>query len=350
MNERAALAGEQVAGRSVKGSSAMNLTDLPSDLIDRLNSLEPHLRDVFRGQNHVIPRVASVLHRGELGFTKTNRPKGSFLFLGPTGVGKTELTLAFTRYLFGEKKLLRFDMSEFQTQESLAVLLGGSLGEEGTLELAVKRAGFGTLLFDESEKAHPRVLDILLQILDAARITVATGETLDLSGFYVVLTSNLGAADVMQLQHAPLATMERHVLSKAQRSFRPELFARITEKLVFGRLSYDIQLEIAQQILASELLFLEERGITLSCSSAVLPFLVQRGFHPRLGARPMRDAVEKHIRDAASRACLEKCVSAEAELVVHQAALCFRSGGAAEFAFPGRESECAVEREPAAVG
>src|SRR5262245_60736552 len=185
----------------------MNLFDLPPDLIGKLNGLEPQLRHAIRGQDHVIPRVASVLHRGELGFTKANRPKGSFLFLGPTGTGKTELTLAFTRYLFGEEHLLRFDMSEYQKQESLAVLLGGKLGEEGTLGAVVKRAGFGTLLFDESEKAHPRVLDILLQMLDAARITLANGMTVDLSGFYVVLTSNLGAADVMQLQHAPLSTM-----------------------------------------------------------------------------------------------------------------------------------------------
>lgn len=306
----------------------MNLSDLSPVLLDKLNGLEPHLREVIRGQAHVIPRVASVLHRGELGFTKPNRLKGSFLFLGPTGVGKTELTLAFTRYLFGEDKLLRFDMSEYQTQESLAVLLGGRLGEEGTLGLAVKRARFGSLLFDESEKAHPRVLDILLQILDAARISLASGETLDLSGFYVVLTSNLGAADVMQLQHAPLATMERHVLTKAQRSFRPELFARITEKLVFGRLSYDVQLEIAEQMLASELEFLAEKGLSVSCSPAVLPFLVQRGFHPRLGARPMRDAVEKHVRDAASRACLNEGLLGSAELLVEQAVLCLRSATA----------------------
>ena len=302
----------------------MNTSDLSPALIDKLNGLEPHLREVIRGQDHVIPRVASVLHRGELGFTKANRPKGSFLFLGPTGVGKTELTLAFTRYLFNEENLVRFDMSEYQTQESLRILLGGSSEEAGTLGLAVKRAGFGTLLFDESEKAHPRVLDILLQILDAARITLANGETLDLSNFYVVLTSNLGAADVMQLQHAPLATMERHVLTKAQRSFRPELFARITEKLVFGRLSYDVQLEIAQQILANELEFLAEKGLVVSCSPAVLPFLVQRGCHPRLGARPMRDAVEKHVGDAASNACLEKSVTGSAELIVHEGALRIR--------------------------
>src|SRR5215211_790394 len=103
----------------------MNLSDISPDQLAHLNGLEPHLRSVIRGQDHVIPRVASVLHRGELGFTKANRPKGSLLFLGPTGVGKTELTLAFTRYLFGEERLLRFDMSEYQTQESLAILLGG---------------------------------------------------------------------------------------------------------------------------------------------------------------------------------------------------------------------------------
>lgn len=303
----------------------MNTSDISPALIDKLNELEPHLRDVIRGQDHVIPRVASVLHRGELGFTKPNRPKGSFLFLGPTGVGKTELTLAFTRYLFNEENLVRFDMSEYQTQESLRILLGGSSDEAGTLGLAVKRAGFGTLLFDESEKAHPRILDILLQILDAARITLATGETLDLSAFYVVLTSNLGAAEVMQLQHAPLSTMERHVLAKAQRSFRPELFARITEKLVFSRLSYDVQLEIARQLLSEEMDFLAEKGFAVSCSPAVLPFLVQRGFHPRLGARPMRDAIEKHVRDAASNACLEKAIAGGAELVVHHAALCLRA-------------------------
>lgn len=245
-----------------------------------------------------------MLHRGELGFTKSNRPKGSFLFLGPTGVGKTELTLAFTRYLFGEESLLRFDMSEYQTQESLGVLLGGKLGETGTLGLAVKHTGFGTLLFDESEKAHPRVLDILLQILDAARITLATGETLDLSGFYVVLTSNLGAAEVMQLQHAPFATMERHVLSKAQRAFRPEFFARITEKLVFNRLTYEVQLAIARDLLDGELRFLAEKGLTVRCNESVLPFLLRRGFHPHLGARPLRDTVEKHVRDAVANAAL----------------------------------------------
>ena len=119
-----------------------------------------------------------------------------------------------------------------------------------------ERAAEGSLLFDEAEKAHPRVLDILLQLLDAARITVATGQTLDFSGYYIWLTSNIGSAELMSLQHSNDATLERHVLTRAQQSLRPEIFARVNEKLVFRRLSYEHQLEIAEKFLAREIEFL----------------------------------------------------------------------------------------------
>lgn len=264
----------------------------------KLSELEAHLRSRIRGQDHVLPRVISLLKRGQLGLTKSSRPRGSFLFLGPTGVGKTETTVAFTDFLFGEGKLFRFDMSEYQTQESLGILLGAKLGERGTLAMAYDRSRIGTLLFDEIEKAHARILDIFLQILDAARVTMANGETLDLSGFYIVFTTNIGGADLLNLQHSAFATMERYVLARAQQAMRPELFARITEKLVFNRLSYDHQLEIAQLLLSGELKFLLERGHKLEANRAVLPFVVNCGFHPKLGARPMRDAVEKLVGDA----------------------------------------------------
>jgi ATP-dependent Clp protease ATP-binding subunit ClpA len=264
----------------------------------KLRKLESHLRHRIRGQDHAIPRIASLLQRGELGLRKPGRPRGSFLFLGPTGVGKTEVTLAFTEFLLGADCLFRFDMSEYQNQESLALLLGGKLGERGILALAYDKHRCGTLLFDEIEKAHPRVLDVFLQILDAARVTMASGETLDLSGFYVVFTSNIASADVVGLQHSSFATMERHVLTRAQQSMRPELYARISEKLVFNKLTYDVQLEIARLLLAQELEFLRGSGHELMADPSVLPFLVRRGFHPRLGARPMRDAVEKSIGDA----------------------------------------------------
>ena len=283
----------------------------------KLWELESHLRNRIRGQDHAIPRIASLLQRGELGLRKPGRPRGSFLFLGPTGVGKTEVTLAFTEFLLGVDRLFRFDMSEYQNQESLAVLLGGKLGERGTLALAYDRHRCGTLLFDEIEKAHPRVLDVFLQILDAARVTMASGETLDLSGFYVVFTSNIASADVVGLQHSSFATMERHVLTRAQQSMRPELYARISEKLVFNKLTYDVQLEIARLLLAQELEFLRAKGHRIEPAETVLPFLVRRGFHPRLGARPMRDAVEKSIGDAVASVLLEGG-SGSGKLVVHE--------------------------------
>ncbi len=158
----------------------------------------------IRGQDSALSRIASVLRRGELGLSTDARPKGSFLLLGPTGVGKTEAVVVFTRYLAGDDRLFRFDMSEYQTQETLGLLLGASSNETGMLGRVVERSAHGTLLFDEIEKAHPRIMDVFLQILDAARVTVADGTTLDLSGYYVVFTSNIGSAEWMDWQHSPL--------------------------------------------------------------------------------------------------------------------------------------------------
>jgi ATP-dependent Clp protease ATP-binding subunit ClpA len=151
---------------------SMKTLSAPNEPSAKLPQLETYLRSRLRGQDHVLPRVISLLQRGELGLTKTNRPRGSFLFLGPTGVGKTETALTFTEFLFGKGRLFRFDMSEYQTQESLGILLGGRLGERGTLAMTYDKSHLGTLLFDEIEKAHARVLDIFLQILDAARVSI----------------------------------------------------------------------------------------------------------------------------------------------------------------------------------
>jgi ATP-dependent Clp protease ATP-binding subunit ClpA len=285
-------------------SGGMNKTTFEPETTERLRNLAQTLHADIRGQDHIIPRVVSVLQRGEFGLSKVGRPRGSFLFLGPTGVGKTELTHVFTGKLFGMDKLVRYDMSEFQTQESLGLLLGSRPGESGFFGAAYNRTKTGTLLFDEVEKAHPRIMDVFLQMLDAARVTIATGETLDLSGFYIVMTSNIGSAELMILQHSAEATLERHVLSRAQQSLRPEIFARIAEKLVFHRLSYEHQLEIAAKFLDKEIKFLTERGCNVRVAESVLPFLVRKGFHPKLGARPMRDAAEKLVGDAVAGALL----------------------------------------------
>jgi ATP-dependent Clp protease ATP-binding subunit ClpB len=275
-----------------------------SNKLTKLQELDVLLPREIRGQSHTIPRIISAVRRGELGITKPSRPRGSFLLLGPTGVGKTETVVVATNHVFGEGKLFRFDMSEFQNQEALGLLLGARLGEIGYLGAVRDRAAEGSLLFDEAEKAHPRVLDILLQLLDAARLTVATGQTLDFSGFYVWLTSNIGSAELMSLQHSNEATLERHVLTRAQQTLRPEIFARVNEKLVFHRLSYEHQLEIAEKFLFREIEFLAVRGHKIELDKTALPFLVRKGFHPKLGARPMRDAVEKLVGDAVTECLL----------------------------------------------
>ncbi len=282
-----------------------------------LHELDSLLPREIRGQSHALPRLISTLKRGELGLCKPGRPRGSFLLLGPTGVGKTEVTLVFTNHLFGPDHLFRFDMSEFQNQEALGLLLGAKLGERGFFGAIRERASEGTLLFDEIEEAHPRILDLFLQQLDAARLTIATGEALDFSGFYVVMTTNLGSAELMSLQHSSEATLERHVLTRAQQALRPEVFARISEKLVFHRLSYEHQLEIAQKFLAREVAFLAERGHRLELHPGVLPCLVRKGFHPKLGARPMRDAAEKLVGDAVAE-CLLAGKDASGELAVDE--------------------------------
>ena len=279
-------------------------TTISVGTLQKLRNLPHVLRAEIRGQHHALPRIASALQRGELGLTKPGRPRSTFLLLGPTGVGKTETVVVATDHLFGPERLFRFDMSEFQTQDAVGLLLGARAGENGYLGVVREKAGVGCLLFDEVEKAHPRVLDLLLQLLDAARITIATGETLDFSGFHLWLTSNVGAADILGLQHCGDATLERHVLARAQQTFRPEIFARVAERIVFHRLGFEIQVEIAGKLLERELAFLRCQGIELAAGPEVALFLVRKGFHPKLGARPMRDAVEKCVGKAVAERIL----------------------------------------------
>jgi ATP-dependent Clp protease ATP-binding subunit ClpA len=249
-------------------------------------------------------RVASVLTRGELGLAHPARPKGSFLFVGPTGVGKTELTNVFTAHLFGGLKPMRFDMSEYQNQSSVEKLIGQETGDTGLLGRALSDALGGTLLFDEIEKAHPLVLDLFLQMLDDASITFATGERKNLSRFYLVFTSNIGSGEVMRMTSAPMATIERTVLARVGQQLRPELVGRITEKLVFGRLDFDTQREICELMIERETGRLRKLGFDLEMDSGVIEFLIRRGYHKTLGARPMRGTVERHLQDAVAEAML----------------------------------------------
>jgi ATP-dependent Clp protease ATP-binding subunit ClpA len=267
-------------------------------LIQKLSGLEGYLSSKIRGQGHVIPRVCSVLERGELGLQPPDKPLGSFLFLGPTGVGKTELTLECSRYLFGEGTLHRFDMSEFQHLDSVKLFLGDETGMPGRLGKVLESHTWGILLFDEVEKAHRLIWDLFLQMLDAARITLADHRTHDLSGFYVVCTSNIGSHQLMRPTRLPFATLERAVLAELHRHFRPELIGRFDEKIVFRPLTPETQREIARLVIDEELARFREKGFELSLSEGALEFLVRKGIHRTLGARPMKRTAQKYIGDA----------------------------------------------------
>jgi ATP-dependent Clp protease ATP-binding subunit ClpB len=267
-------------------------------LIQKLSGLEGYLSSKIKGQSHVIPKVCSVLERGELGLQPPEKPLGSFLFLGPTGVGKTELTLEFSRYLFGEGEIHRFDMSEFQHLDSVKLFLGDENGNPGRLGKVLTEHRKGVLLFDEIEKAHRLIWDLFLQMLDAARITLADHQTHDLSGFFIVCTSNIGSQQLLRPTRLPFATLERAVLSELHRHFRPELIGRFDEKIVFRPLSSETQREIARMIIDEELERFREKGFDLSLSDEALEFLVRKGIHRTLGARPMKRTAQKYIGDA----------------------------------------------------
>jgi ATP-dependent Clp protease ATP-binding subunit ClpA len=268
-------------------------------LREKLRTLPVRLREVVLGQDEAIALVAPRLQHGELGLTTPGRPKASFLFLGPTGVGKTSLAREFTTDLFGPGRVLEIDMSDYMTLDRLALLLGTSEAEPGRIAQGYEACGGrGTILFDEIEKAHPRVLDILLQLLDVGRLTVAGNRVLDFSPWYAVLTSNLGAQRIMAMRKSIYETMRRLVRQDAQRELRPELFARITEAVVFNRLDYDTQCRVAALVVGKEARQQGERGHTFAADGGVVDTVIKHGYHDRLGARPMRDAAERLVRDA----------------------------------------------------
>jgi ATP-dependent Clp protease ATP-binding subunit ClpA len=273
-----------------------------SAIVRDLNGLESHLLSKIKGQNHVIARVCSVLERGQLGLQPIDKPLGSFLFLGPTGVGKTELTLEFTRYLFSSNEVYRFDMSEFLHLDNVKLFMGDETGTPGRLGNLLSQHQQGVLLFDEIEKAHRLIWDLFLQMLDAARITLNDHRTYDLSGFYLVCTSNIGSQRLLRPTRLPFTTLERAVISELHKFFRPELVGRFDEKIVFKPLSPDTQREIGQFAIFEELARFREKGFDLRVSEEAFEFLVRRGIHKAFGARPMKKTVQKFIGDAIRQA------------------------------------------------
>lgn len=272
--------------------------DLP---YERLRGLEPHLRNRLRGQEHVLPLAAAAFHRGELGLAARGLPRGSFLLVGPTGTGKTELVLLCGDYLFGPGQVCRFDLSEYAREDAVARFVGHDAGDPGAFGRAMTGRTRGILLFDELEKAHPSLWDLFLQLLDPGHLTLASGERISTAGFYLAFSSNIGGSETMRMEESRFATIEQMTLRRLSQTIRPELVGRIEEKWVFARLDPSAQREICELRIHDETLRLRGLGFDLAVSPEAVEFLLREGFHPHLGARPLRQAVERHLRNAVTR-------------------------------------------------
>jgi ATP-dependent Clp protease ATP-binding subunit ClpB len=283
---------------------------------EKLLQMEEKLRRRVIGQDEAVVAVSNAIRRARAGLQDPNRPIGSFLFLGPTGVGKTELTKALAEYLFDdESAMIRIDMSEYMEKHSVARLIGAPPGyvgydEGGALTEAVRRRPYQVILFDEVEKAHPDVFNVLLQVLDDGRLTDGQGRTVDFRNTLIVLTSNLGSEILASLpETAEVASVRDQVMEIVRAAFRPEFLNRLDEILIFRRLSradmtgiVDIQLARLQKLL-------DERKIALALDDKARAWLAEAGYDPVYGARPLKRVIQRALQNPLAEAILAGRIS-----------------------------------------
>jgi ATP-dependent Clp protease ATP-binding subunit ClpB len=256
------------------------------------------------GQAEAVAAVATAVRRARAGLQDPHRPIGSFMFLGPTGVGKTELTKALAEYLFDdETALLRMDMSEYMEKHSVARLIGAPPGyvgyeEGGALTEAVRRRPYQVILFDEIEKAHPDVFNVLLQVLDDGRLTDGQGHTVDFRNTLIVMTSNLGADFLVnQPEGQDTDAVREPVMAVVRSAFRPEFLNRVDEIILFHRLKREQMSRIVDIQLRWLAKLLEDRKIALTLDPAAREWLADKGYDPAYGARPLKRAIQKSVQD-----------------------------------------------------
>ncbi len=278
---------------------------------DKLLAMEAKLHERVVGQDEAVRLVSDAIRRSRAGLSDPNRPYGSFLFLGPTGVGKTELCKALAEFLFDSNEhLIRIDMSEFMEKHSVARLIGAPPGyvgyeEGGYLTEAVRRKPYAVILLDEVEKAHPDVFNVLLQVLDDGRLTDGQGRTVDFRNTVVVMTSNLGSQMIQQMAGSDYGVVKLAVMAEVKTQFRPEFINRIDEVVVF----HSLDERHIQSIAGIQLRHLEKRlahlEMKLEVSDAALAELALSGFDPVYGARPLKRSIQSHIENPLAKQILE---------------------------------------------
>ena len=289
-------------------------TNIVQEEAERLLNLEAVLHERVIGQEQAVTAVSEAIRRARAGIKDPKRPVGSFIFLGPTGVGKTELARTLARYLFGEEDaMIRIDMSEYQERHTVSRLVGAPPGyvgydEAGQLTERVRRRPYSVVLFDEIEKAHPDVFNTLLQVLDDGRLTDAQGRTVSFENTVIIMTSNVGSQHLVSQKkfgfnasdEVDFADTERQARNALEQSFRPEFLNRIDEIIVFHPLSKEDVLEIVDIMLSQLNKHLESQQVQVEVTDAAKEFLAEEGYDPKFGARPLARAIRRHVENPLS--------------------------------------------------
>jgi ATP-dependent Clp protease ATP-binding subunit ClpB len=279
--------------------------------IQKLIHMEERLHERVIGQDEAITAVANAIRRARAGLQDPNRPLGSFIFLGPTGVGKTELARALAEFLFDdEHSMIRIDMSEYQEKHTVSRMIGAPPGyvgydEAGQLTEAVRRRPYSVVLFDEIEKGHPEVLNVLLQLLDDGRLTDAKGRTVDFKNVVVIMTSNLGSQFIAEHTGDLSEGVRRQVAEALRQHFKPEFLNRIDEIIFFHALGIEHMKKIVDIQVRGLLKRLEDRKIHVELSDAAKDFIVSEGYDPMYGARPLKRTIQRRVLDPLAMRVLE---------------------------------------------
>jgi ATP-dependent Clp protease ATP-binding subunit ClpB len=275
----------------------------------RILEVENVLQKDVVGQNEAIKAISRAIKRNKAGLSDDSKPIGSFMFLGPTGVGKTQSAKTLAKFLFDdEKSLIRFDMSEYMEKHSVSKLVGAPAGyvgyeEGGQLTEAVRRKPYSVILFDEIEKAHKDVFNILLQVLDDGRLTDNKGVTVDFKNTIIILTSNIGSAKILDIQDKE--QRKKEVLDELKRYFRPEFLNRLDDIVIFEQLEFDAIVKIVDLLFAKIAQKVATKGITISLTQEAKEFIAKEGFDPVYGARPLQRALYEIVEDRLAQAILE---------------------------------------------